>query len=165
MMHNKALFCCPFETKSLSTEGCFEGYASTFQRDLQQDMIMPGAFRHTLSKWRNQQRWPLMLWHHHLDTPIGQWLTLCEDHKGLYVKGQLLLELFKAQEVYALLKKDLLKGLSIGFQPITSCFDRHLKVRKIFQLHLIEISIVSLPANQGATIANVKSQKRSDGLF
>ncbi len=47
--------------------------------------------------------------------PIGSWLAIDEDDKGLNVKGELILEIQKAAEAYALLKKKVIKKLSIGW--------------------------------------------------
>lgn len=144
--------------KSIKPTGSFEGYASTFDVDSQKDIVMPGAFQHSLKKWRKQKKWPFMLWQHRMHEPIGTWTSMQEDTKGLYVKGQLLLNLQKAREVYTLLLKGILDGLSIGFQPQISRLMRYPRLRKIFQLHLIEVSIVSIPANRFACVSHIKSQ-------
>ncbi len=146
----------PLEIKMLSSPGTFSGYASTYGVDCQRDQIMPGAFRHTLNTKR-----PLLLWHHRLHEPIGKWTYLSEDKQGLYVEGQLILEIQRAQEAYALMKKQILRSLSIGFQPVLSFFDKRKRVRKIYQLNLIEISIVGLPANNHAQIRCVKESGRN----
>ena len=56
-----------------------------------------------------------MLWQHDYSHPIGVWLDMEEDHKGLLVKGRLLLEVTKGREAYSLLKNGISNGLSIGF--------------------------------------------------
>jgi len=146
-----------FEIKSLSAEGLFQGLASTYHTDREQDTIMPGAFLSTLKKWRLQKKWPPLLWHHHLDQPIGFWHQIKETTEGLFVTGELLLSVSKAKEVYTLLKKGIVESLSIGFKPIVSKYDPLTQSRKIFQVDLFEISIVSLPANPYARISDVKS--------
>lgn len=151
-----------FEIKSLSQEGTFRGYASTYSVDQQKDQIVPGAFRNSLKRWRVQKKWPFLLWHHHLDQPIGRWTNMREDNKGLFVEGELLLDVQKAREVYTLMKQGILDSLSIGFQPLMCRLDSVQKVRKIFQLHLVEVSIVTTPAN---TEANIQQVKHASQLF
>jgi HK97 family phage prohead protease len=140
------------EVKNLTPQGFLEGYASTFTPDRDKDIIIPGAFRHTLKEWREENKSPFLLWQHRLDEPIGRWIELQENTQGLYVKGQLLMRLRRAQEAHALIQAGILQGLSIGFKTVVSQFDRGRNLRKIFQLKLFEISIVTLPANPLAQI-------------
>jgi HK97 family phage prohead protease len=153
-----------FEMKMLDPLGHFMGYASTYGVDTQRDQMMPGAFTHSLQQWQQKGKFPLLLWHHRLDEPIGFWKRIQEDAIGLYVEGQLMMDLQRAREVYTLIKSKILEGLSIGFQPLISRFDSRQRVRKIYQVNLIEISVVTLPANTEARVINlkhpeVKSQK------
>ena len=106
----------PFLVKSIEEDGVFSGYASVFDFvDFQNDQVMPGAFAGSLENWRSQNTWPKMLWQHDYNHPIGVWLDMQEDDKGLLVKGRFLLEVTKGREAYALLKNGITNGLSIGF--------------------------------------------------
>ena len=145
----------PFEIKSLSTDGTFEGYASTYQVDSVRDQILPGAFRHTLSHWQSRNTWPLLLWQHHVDQPIGKWTSMTEDARGLKATGTLLLDIPKAREAYTLIKAGALDGLSIGFRPTVARMCPQTRVRKIYQVDLVEVSLVTLPANDGARIQRI----------
>jgi HK97 family phage prohead protease len=152
-------FNSPFEVKHLEASGYFTGYASTYGVDSQKDQIMPGAFTHTLQQWEKKDKLPLLLWHHRIEEPIGFWHKMTEDQKGLYVEGQLILDLQRAREAYILLKTKMLEGLSIGFQTVISKFDTRERVLKIYQVNLVEISIVSLPANKDALVHSVKNHE------
>lgn len=145
-----------FEIKMLDPSGHFMGYASTYAVDTQRDQIMPGAFTHSLQQWQQKGKLPLLLWHHRLDEPIGFWKRIQEDAIGLYVEGQLMMDLQRAREAYTLVKLKILEGLSIGFQPLISRFDSRQRVRKIYQVNLMEISVVTLPANPEARVLNLK---------
>jgi HK97 family phage prohead protease len=149
--------CVPFEIKSLESAGEFSGYASTYNTDDHHDRIVPGAFSHTLRRWREQKRWPLLLWQHKMDEPIGTWHDMREDQNGLFVKGRLILEMSRARDAYTLIKQGVLDGLSIGFFVVVSKYDSQAGERKIFQLDLAEISVVTTPANPSATIHTLKS--------
>jgi HK97 family phage prohead protease len=86
----------------LEEEGSFSGYASVFDHvDQQKDRVIHGAFRDTLAR----DALPKMLWQHNPQEPIGVWQIVEEDHKGLYVQGQLLLDLQKAKEAHTLMKR------------------------------------------------------------
>ncbi len=50
--------------------------------------------------------------------PIGVWLELAEDQKGLYARGRLMPEVARAREVLSLMRAGALDGLSIGFRTV-----------------------------------------------
>lgn len=97
-MHT-ATFYCPLSVKSVQENGFFAGYAGVFHVvDNQQDILMPGAFSKSINK--NIK----LLWQHHPDEPIGTLTKVQEDNNGLYVEGQLALDVQRGHEAYALLK-------------------------------------------------------------
>src|SRR5262245_45159125 len=87
------------DCKSVEADGTFEGYASLFNReDLGGDIILPGAFRDSLAR-----RGPAgikLLFQHDANQPIGVWLRIEEDSRGLQVRGRLMREVEKAREVH-----------------------------------------------------------------
>ncbi len=140
------------QIKELHDSGIFEGYASVFHViDAAQDIIMPGAFCDTLNSKKVK-----LLWQHEHSRPIGKILRLSEDKSGLYIKAQLILDIQQGQEAYSLLKSDVINGLSIGYIPLTHKIDHNTGVRKITKVELWEISLVTFPANQFATVTNCK---------
>lgn len=151
--------CFSLATKSVGELGNFEGYASIFAlTDRQQDQVMPGAFRKSLIRARVDQNPPKLLWQHDPTQVIGVWQELREDHQGLYVRGQLLMELPKAQEAYVLLKSGAIDGLSIGYEVVKAVRDRQTGVRHLLEVSLWEISLVTFAANQAARITAVKGE-------
>ncbi|MBN8542789.1 MAG: HK97 family phage prohead protease [Alphaproteobacteria bacterium] len=143
------------EIKTLSEAGAFAGYASVFGVvDSQHDMVMPGAFAFTLEKRAGQIK---LLWQHLWDEPIGVLTTIFEDARGLYIEGQLLMEIARAKEAYALLKAGVVKGLSIGYTPGRWKHDPDTGVRHLQSVDLWEISLVTTPANAAAQVTVVKS--------
>lgn len=164
----------PLTVKSLDEDGIFTGYASVFNIvDNQRDIMLQGAFRASLS---GRQREIKLLWQHRQDEPIGVFRVLREDAYGLYVEGRLLLDVARAREAYALMKSGAIEGLSIGYAAKKYAFDPATGVRRISEVDLFEISLVTFPANGKATVQGVKSTphederaleaaKRSGGLF
>ena len=143
------------EVKSLEADGTFEGYGSVFGNvDSHGERIMPGAFANSLAKHRREGSHVLMLWQHDTHKPIGVWEDLAEDGKGLWGKGRLILEVSKAQEVYALIKNKAIGGLSIGYSEVRTTPDGN--VRNLDELDLHEISPVCFPSNRRARIESVK---------
>lgn len=144
------------QLKSLDEHGRFAGYASVFHvLDRQRDVVMPGAFKKALSTTKLSDI--KLLWQHTWQEPVGVIVRLFEDANGLYVEGQLQMEVARAREAHALLKSGALNGLSIGYTPVRHSMDPDTGVRKLHEVLLWEISLVTLPANPQATVSVVKS--------
>ncbi|MBA4249049.1 MAG: HK97 family phage prohead protease [Candidatus Puniceispirillum sp.] len=151
---------CQKPLQILDTAGYFEGYANVFNTiDHHNDVVLPGAFQKSIQKWKNQKRWPKMLWQHDEKYIIGLWHDMYEDDKGLYVKGQLLLDLPKAQEAHALLKAKALDSLSIGYSIKKSSNGMlyNKNVQFLNELSLSEISLVTFPSNEDSKVSFVKN--------
>lgn len=147
----------------------FEGYGAVFGNlDSYGDVIQPGAFAETLAASRRTGRWPAMLAQHGgmgLSAgdmmPIGVWTDMAEDGKGLWVQGKLA-ETERGKEAYALMKMEprpALDGLSIGYvaKKWTAGAKPNEPRRKLEAIELMEISLVTMPANPKARVSGVKS--------
>lgn len=148
----------------------FSGYGAVFGNiDSYGDVIAPGAFGSYLSDVSSgRQPWPLMLSQHGgmgltADdvTPIGVWTDLAEDGKGLRVQGRLA-DTPRGREMYQLMKmapRPAVDGLSIGYiaKESTPRSKPEEPRRTLKRIDLVEISVVSRPANGLARVASVKS--------
>lgn len=136
-------------------DGTFEGYASLFgQSDRGLDVVMAGAFKASLA--RRGAAGVKMLFQHDPNQPIGRWITLNEDRRGLFVRGQVLDEVDRGREVLALMRAGVLDGLSIGFKAVRTRRDRVKGVRRLDAIDLWEISVVTFPMLEGARVSAVK---------
>ncbi len=132
-------------------DGTVEGYASLFgEVDQARDMVMPGAFAASLRQ-RGVRRVP-MLFQHDPAEPIGVWLDLHEDLRGLYARGRLIPEVVRARELMALLEAGTADGLSIGFRTVKGRIDPKSRIRRLDAIDLWEISIVTFPLLPGARL-------------
>ena len=144
----------------IEDDGTVEGYASLFgEIDAARDMVMPGAFARTL-KLRGVRRVP-MLFQHDPAEPVGVWLELTEDFRGLRARGKLIPEVARARELFALVKSGAVDGLSIGFRTVKGRIDPATRVRRIIDLDLWEISIVTFPLLAGARVRAVEGSVSS----
>jgi hypothetical protein len=142
------------DIKAVSDDGTIEGYGSVFDvKDSYDDIIKPGAYAETLAAHKAAGTMPVMLFQHDSSQPIGVWTEMVEDAKGLRVKGQLLLTTAKGREVYELLKAKAINGMSIGFVAKSWSYDQELRI--LTAIDLWELSIVTFPANQKATVTGV----------
>lgn len=132
-------------------DGHFTGYASLFGvPDLGRDVVAPGAFAASLAA--RGVAGVRMLWQHDPAEPVGRWLALREDGRGLRVAGQLNLAVQRARELDALLGAGGLDGLSIGFRTVRAQPQRS-GLRRLEAIDLWEISLVTFPLQAGARIA------------
>jgi len=141
--------------------GIIKGFLATYGNiDRVDDRIEKGAFDDSLKRHRDLGRPVRMLFQHNRMEPLGKFpIELIQDtEKGLFVTGELNLEVQRARETYALVKDGTLSDMSIGF----SIEDEEIKdgIRILKKLELWEGSIVDEPANPEAVITEVKSDPK-----
>lgn len=155
------------EVKGLTEEGTFEGYASTFggSPDSYGDIITAGAFAQSLVKHRREGTMPMMFFGHQSsnELPIGDWLEMSEDGKGLWAKGQLALDDPVGSRVHSHLKNKRVRGLSIGYEAKSSHpDDKRPGVTHLDAIDLWEVSVVNFPANRRSRVEAVKNDRMED---
>ncbi len=134
----------------IDASGRFCGYASVFnQVDDSGDVVMPGAFGTSLAK-RGVSKIRL-LFQHDPKEPVGIWESIAEDGFGLWVAGRLIAGVPRADALRALIERRAVDGLSIGFRTVKAT--RESGQRRLWQIDLWEISIVTFPMMDGARIA------------
>lgn len=153
-----------FEVKLLAETGVFEGYASVFGvTDTVNDRIASGAFRACLDACLVDGRLPPLLWQHDPKQPIGVWREMREDAHGLHVRGELFInDIPRAREAYKLLRENVVTGLSIGYRAKQSHHEDGCRV--LTDIDLVEVSIVTFPANDCARVRRVKSVLEQGGV-
>jgi len=151
----------------------FTGYGAVFGNvDSYGDVIAKGAFKKTIADAKKSGSWPAMLMQHggwgmSADdlTPVGIWTEMAEDDNGLLITGKLA-DTMRGNEAYGLLKmtpRPALNGLSIGYRArkFTLGTKPEEPRRTLQEVELVEVSLVTFPANPKARIGSVKS---GDGL-
>jgi len=150
-------------------EGTFSGYGAIFgNTDSYGDVIERHAFKETLRTWEDKGKWPPMLLQHGGGflggaddmLPIGKWNSMEENTKGLKVEGELFaMSTERGQYIYEGLKAKALDGLSIGYEvkEFVAGTKPGEPRRKLTNIDLWEVSIVTFPANDKARIGGVKA--------
>lgn len=155
-MNTKADY--PFEVKAAGDDGAFEGYASIFDlADDGRDIIAPGAFARSLAQ--KDAAAIKLLWQHNPAEPIGVIDHIAEDARGLFVKGRLLLDVQRAREALALMRCGALDGLSIGYRTLRARHESGRGMRRLEDVDLWEVSLVTFPMQRGARIAAFKAAR------
>lgn len=156
-----------FEVKALPDqgEGVFSGYASTYDRDLYDDVIVKGAFAECLQRdFKGTGEGIPIYWNHDYSTPmnlIGASTSAVEDDKGLFFTGRLDLDSPEGARAYEHLKAGRVHQMSIGFicqetAYVKSEGDRYAH-RELRKVKLFEVSLVTVAANQQAEVDEVKA--------
>jgi HK97 family phage prohead protease len=152
------------DLKRVEPDGTFSGYASLFNEpDLGGDVVLPGAFRDSLAK--RTARGIKMLLQHDPAQPIGVWDELKENAHGLFARGHLMLDVARARETLSLMRAGALDGLSIGFRTVVGRRDAKTGLRRLAQIDLWEISIVTFPLLPNARVAHVKARAFAGGTI
>jgi len=152
---------CPFELKSLDSKGVFTGYGSVFgELDSHSDIVMPGAFKESLQiDFAEKNRKVPILWQHDSWNPIGVYEEIYEDEHGLFVKGQLNMDVQQGRECRSLMAQGALSGLSIGYNTKERNYitvgDE--SIRQLTKVKLWEVSPVTFPSGDSARVETVKS--------
>lgn len=158
-----------FSTDDIDAKtGAFSGYGAMFGNvDSYGDVIAPGAFKASLKEWGREKKLPPMLLQHGgwgmTDSdglPIGVWTRMDEDNAGLKVEGRLInLDTDRGKSVYGAMKEGALDGLSIGYRAkkFTLGTKPDEPRRKLEMVDLVEVSVVTFPANGKARVRSVKA--------
>lgn len=151
--------------------GLIKGLASAFSNEPDRvgDRVAPGAFTKTLREHAATATMPAMHWQHCQETVVGRWTDLRETRHGLEVVGQLNLKTAAGRDAFEHVQAGDARWLSIGFNTPEGGrkYDGN-GIYTLTEIDLIEISIVSAPADRKAQITQVKSfgtkAELADGL-
>jgi uncharacterized protein len=155
-----------FRAKEVAEDGTFKGYASVFGvLDSYRETVAPGAFVESLARIKASDTTLPALWHHNAANPIGGYDTLAEDDKGLYVEGFLLKDdIPQARVAYVTMQRKIVTGLSIGYYVEEELWNEKERILTLTKVDLVEVSIVTFPANSEARVDAVKA-KLARGLL
>lgn len=157
-----------YEIKAVKDDGFFSGYGSVFGNvDSYREVVAPGAFSDSLAETKAKGRTFPVLWQHRSGEPIGNWdiNSLKEDSHGLFGEAQLWLnEAPNAKVAHRGMQSKSITGLSIGYYVRDDSFDEKTRIRTLKKLDLVEISVVTAPANDDARIDSVKAIIAQGGL-
>lgn len=150
-----------FKAEEVTDSGTFSGYGSVFGNvDSYREIVSPGAFKNSIKAIKDSGDPLPALWQHRSSEPIGGYTELREDEKGLYVEGFLLKdEIPRAAEAFALMKRRVVKGMSIGYYVLDESWNEKDRILTLKELELVEVSIVTFPANELAQVDAVKSME------
>lgn len=145
-----------FKFLDQNTNGSFTGYASTFDNwDSVNERPVKGAFVKSLQEFL--QDGFIAIGHDWYKLPIAMPTQAVEDEKGLLLSADFH-STQQAQEARKVMAERAAAGksnkLSIGYQVLK---DRAVaQGRELLEIKLLEVSLVTIPANSQATVTGVK---------
>lgn len=129
-----------------------QGYANTISKDRYGDVIPSTAWNEAALK--NYRKNPIILAYHNHSQPIGVCDALEVDEQGLKISAKIS---SAAKDVYQLIKDGVLKAFSVGFIVKEADYDQATDIFVIKELELLEVSVVSVPANQDSVFDLAKA--------
>lgn len=146
-MLNRAV--CTFDVKAVDDDQrIIEGFTSTPSPDRVGDILDPKGAEFTL---------PLpLLWQHKQDQPIGNVIDAKVTKDGIWIKAQIEKDVDFIDRAWALIKKRLVRGFSVGWKPTADPTVSNGAILWPKWLWL-ETSAVTVAANGEASIEKIKT--------
>jgi HK97 family phage prohead protease/HK97 family phage major capsid protein len=130
------------------------GYANTSDKDRTGDIVVPEAWAKGIENFRRN---PILLYQHDHGKPIGKVNSVTVDKKGIFVEASVSEAAEKQHGVKTLISDGVLKSFSVGFRVKDADYDKRTDTFFIKDVELLEISVVSVPANQNSLFSIRKS--------
>ena len=132
-----------------------EGYASTNDVDRVGDVVPTTVWEKGIVNYLKN---PIILSQHDHDDPIGRMVEHKIDGAGLWIKARI----SAAAEAFNLIKDNVLTAFSVGFKVKDAEYNSAADVFVIKDIELIEISVVSVPANQNTLFSLSKAFQNAE---
>jgi len=148
-----------------------KGYANTYEVDLGADETQRGAFQNSIASMKanampvSGTEYSAMipsLWQHNDKEPIGTYVDMKEDERGLFVHAIYPMDDdFVRGRVVPQVKVRSVCKMSIGYVAKGYEFEERdgQTVRKLNEIDLREVSLVTFPMNEGALITDMKAKE------
>ncbi len=146
---DKKWFHADFKVKESSSRR-IRGYASTRFPDRVNDVVLPQALKDAMGEYMKN---PAILLGHDQEKPIGKTISWQITEDGLWIEAEIGTTP-KANEAWAEIEQGLRTAFSIGFIPKE--IDWRGDHPTITELELLEISVVTIPANRESLFSVVK---------
>lgn len=137
--------------KDASQECIIEGYANTTTKDRVGDIVLPKAFESSLKGYLDN---PVLLENHNWDRVAGMTQNAEITDKGLFIRARIS---DTRPELKQQIREGCLRTFSIGYNELDADYDESTKTKFVKDLELLEISVVSVPANPEAKFVEISS--------
>lgn len=164
-LKNKVLQVAVTEFKLDKETGMFTCYGNVKGNiDHARDRTLDGAYQSSIDEHKLAGTMPKMFWmHKSFDLPVGVWLEMKEDSRGLWMKGQLL-PTTMGKDIEILAKANALDSFSIGYQVIEEKWNAENQCNDLIKLRIKEISWVTYACNDQSLLQDIKTSVHDGNL-
>lgn len=145
------------QTKDATEDCIIEGFANTSDKDRVGDVVLPSAFTNSMKTYMSN---PVLLANHDWNDPCGVVTSAEIQDKGLFIQAKISAT---RPDIKTLIREGVLRTFSIGYNELDADIDEATQTKFIKALELLEISIVTVPANAMALFTEVGSNLPKQG--
>lgn len=128
------------------------------------DRAVDGCYTKSIADHKAKGTSPKMLWAHDPHSkPVGKWLTMEEDHKGLKLTGKLS-QTTDGKDIEILAKDGALDSFSIGYITNNEKWNNEKGCNDLVEIDIKEVSWVNFACNEESTLQSIKSHLESGEL-
>lgn len=132
--------------------------------DHAQDRSVDGCFTASIERHKSKGTMPKQLWMHNpYSLPVGPWLDMKEDEKGLFMRGRLS-KTSMGTDIEILAKDGALDSFSIGYVVIQEKWNIDLKCNDLLEVDVKEVSWVNFACNEESLLQNIKNHMEEGEL-
>ena len=145
--------------------GTFECYGNVKGNiDHAKDRTLDGAYVKSIERHKSNGTMPKMFWMHNpYDLPVGKWIDMREDAKGLWMKGKLS-KTAMGKDIEILAKDGALDSFSIGYSVIEEKWNHEKNCNDLIELDIVETSWVNMACNEESRLVGIKAKMEQDEL-
>ncbi len=158
-LKNKTLECKVLEFKVKKDSRKFTCYANTKGNvDHALDKTMNGAYMASIKRHKTAGTMPKMFWSHNsYDPPVGAWLDMEEDSKGLLMEGEFA-NTPRGLEMLELYKSGALDSFSIGYSVTMEKWNHEEGYNELHEIDIKETSCVAFACNEESLLVGLKAK-------
>ena len=124
------------------------------------DVTMDGAFAMSIQNHKLKNTMPKMFWMHDpFALPVGAWLDMKEDEKGLFLSGKLS-STAMGTDIQVLAKDKALDSFSIGYNVVDERWSDK-GYNELHEIHVMEVSWVNFACNPESQLEEIKSNMKA----
>lgn len=128
------------------------------------DKTMNGAYLDSIKAHKAAGTMPKMFWNHNpTQPPVGVWLDMVEDEKGLKMTGEFL-NTPRGLELYEGYKKGAIDSFSIGYRIDDEKWNHEEGHNELHKVHILETSCVNFACNEESRLVGIKAKLDKDEL-
>lgn len=122
------------------------------------DRTLNGAYQGSIDEHKANGTMPKMFWSHQArELPVGPWLDMSENSKGLFLEGRLS-KTTLGTDIETLAKDKALDSFSIGYRVVEEKWNSEAGCNDLIKLDIKEVSWVNFACNEESRLVDIKGR-------